>query len=1116
MVCLIAGCSNQKKTDVSPCPNDLVFKNNQCFCGSEGLSLEDVRQWDCIDQTHYLCLKNNGCVKEETIYPCWSFLGDHAGSFDAQIPSQPKSPKGYKLTVDDSGQYAWQCQDRDCACGKGILHGYNGREFCNDETFQAAEMRDCGDEACKIKENGVCRDGKCWCGELWQGTDAEKYHCTEHSVYGEGIYKELNHHEIKPEDRCDGSPELCDYWEAEIQKSKESPFDLICQAEEGCACGTQTCPKATVCRQDKCYCGDIELSQWKDIEHYACVIEGPNTSMVCTSKNGCICGDHRIVEGAACVDGKQVCHRMTFDWLNEKDIAQYMCDEVHPMIVCRNPKGCKCGKETCLEGTSCIEGSCVCGNTYKLSVDIASHRNQYICRNGAYTCNRAEGCECGLDEMCIQGAVCSDGECKCGEVTQATMSQYESYSCQLSMDEVYSLVCNQEKGCPCKEYGKDVTCDKGDVCEAYGCSYGNNRGYEMRDPSNEDWRIGNQRFISRSDDDGNTRIESCRNCDAFTAYEIEYDGTCHGTIINWMCMTNGGCIHDGKHYPYGTEFFETFDQNNPFIRYSGFPDLQYTTGSQGDAVAVCNHIYPYSVLVSYLQSGTITEIRDTWVCDAKKCACGASTCQLGDLCRQGKCTPYEGCSPKEPTDVQVLYCHGVQQSPEILADNTDTEHYRCEFQSGSEEKMKHWYCQKPPCMCGENSCLAGSYCQNGTCMCGDKPMLEGFICKNDTLVCNSTSCQCGNETLREGYACIAGRQLCTLKEGCICGDRMAAYMDLCDHNVDICNPFDRTSDETKKYVSSSTHSGCLCGDTPLPPKHRCEAGKAICTEDSCPCGDALCGRGDICDHNVCKCGTDPNNGCLCGNDVVRDAEHYKCIDSHLVCYSQEIRDSDHYPKGLPTCTCGNEQIPFGAVCRDNHVCKDCPHTEYAVFDDDNYHKTCDWKGGKVDIAYDYVADCYPSEEGDGYSCGDDSEYYYIRTIDPCDCLNDPKTPQTEEELAKLFCSITQYYTYDCSERYPEETVSGWLSIDGDSNSDDGYDPDNPCQKAAGTSNFEHRCNTKDQTCLCGKFEILMQDAEKYYCDMELAWRCNVETGCDCGDVVCKQSQICLKPGVCSQ
>lgn len=90
------------------CRQGLTAKDGICWCGESALSPKDSEQWDCIDGTHYLCLRPDGCQKDDSLFPVWSILGKHDGSFDKAIPASPKNAKGYQLELkrtNDQSEY---------------------------------------------------------------------------------------------------------------------------------------------------------------------------------------------------------------------------------------------------------------------------------------------------------------------------------------------------------------------------------------------------------------------------------------------------------------------------------------------------------------------------------------------------------------------------------------------------------------------------------------------------------------------------------------------------------------------------------------------------------------------------------------------------------------------------------------------------------------------------------------------------------------------------------------------------------------------------------------------------------------------------------------------------
>lgn len=272
-------------------------------------------------------------------------------------------------------------------------------------------------------------------------------------------------------------------------------------------------------------------------------------------------------------------------------------------------------------------------------------------------------------------------------------------------------------------------------------------------------------------------------------------------------------------------------------------------------------------------------------------------------------------------------------------------------------------------------------------------------------------------------------------------------------------------------------------------------------------------------------------GCSCGNDVVDDPKGYQCIDGELVCYPNEGDDS--YEKiihqqcknaAVHECSCGNEKIPVGAVCKNKQLCKACSHP-FGIKQDHYFTKTCDFNGNKLDIQYKYQ---YQSEYdgGTSYFVSDASESIncdYIDYMDPCDCLKSLSKADIEpkqEIISNYYCAISLEDNRAFRSDYPDEFAEGWYR----------FDPNNEetvCQKAQTIGMVNPQLmgdpviakvvyHADNNTCQCGDSEVPVAEVNDYICDMNLHWRCNREDGCACGDVRCKQSQIWSSPGVCSQ
>ena len=121
-------------------------------------------------------------------------------------------------------------------------------------------------------------------------------------------------------------------------------------------------------------------------------------------------------------------------------------------------------------------------------------------------------------------------------------------------------------------------------------------------------------------------------------------------------------------------------------------------------------------------------------------------------------------------------------------------------------------------------------------------------------------------------------------------------------------------------------------------------------------------------------------------------------------------------------------------------------------------------------------------------------------------------PETEEGFKNQYCLITEYYEWDCSERFPQEVVDGWY-LKGLSD-----DPTVGVDYCTDANSNQVPFNANTMFCQCGKHEMHLDEVrnKSYICDNRIAWRCIKDEGCVCGDAKCGKSQYCLKPGLCSK
>ena len=302
---------------VNSCPEGMNERENLCYCGEHGLSLKDAQTWTCIDDSHFLCLKRNGCSILNATLPTWSFWGDTSRSFDHDLPVYPANLYGYRMANTPKG-YAWLCDNQDgCLCGTDHISGTSlYHEQCTVDQTETREGYLTIKKPLKQKSYQIYRNAMM--NFKYILTLCEEFAPICAPLQASVAYR-LG---VSTNDIGKMFPEYHDFF-----KAKES--DNIC--------------------------GDVDMNTMDNHSGYKCIDE----SLICQSSNGCECGEHRVVKDAECKNGIQYCSRIKAEWIDPKDISQYRCIA---QIVCAKDK-CKCGDHTCRKGESCFDGECVCGNT---------------------------------------------------------------------------------------------------------------------------------------------------------------------------------------------------------------------------------------------------------------------------------------------------------------------------------------------------------------------------------------------------------------------------------------------------------------------------------------------------------------------------------------------------------------------------------------------------------------------------------------------------------------------------------------------------------------------------------------------------------------------------------
>ena len=405
-------------TNTQKCPVGLSYKDKLCYCGEAGLSVEEAAQWECIDNSHYLCLRKSGCLKSGILMPTWSYYGDRSKSFDRNIPKMPGNPKGYALEYTPQG-HVWACYNEDgCMCGSEKI---NGNEYYH--------------ERCFVKKSET-REGDL--KNIIRPLKREHYY----------IYRNVirSYHYVNTV--CSALPDLCNAIIATAAyRLGVKTEDIIDQFPEY--------KEAIQHLASDNICGNVDMNTLKRNSGYIC----ENESLICNSKKGCVCGDHRVVYKAECKNNIQYCQRVRADWIQDDAITQYQCIT---QVVCAKDK-CKCGDNTCTMGASCIDGQCICQDK----------------TNSEEICNLRKEIEYYDIDLC---------ECQEGDT---------------------------DSGCNCTEEDMDdpdMNCGK--KCDIY-----ETKGASLEKPS---YRIANLLLYYNENNELASYCENCDNCDGFRYEYTDY------------------------------------------------------------------------------------------------------------------------------------------------------------------------------------------------------------------------------------------------------------------------------------------------------------------------------------------------------------------------------------------------------------------------------------------------------------------------------------------------------------------------------------------------------------------------------------------------------------------
>ncbi len=718
------------------------------------------------------------------------------------------------------------------------------------------------------------------------------------------------------------------------------------ECDDGNPCTTNSCDPSTGCTAvhrpgtcddgnpctigGRCHAG---ACMPEDQRH--CDDGNPCTVNSCDPEVGCV--DTWLADGTACSDGDPctenglclsgVCVGEPAAELCscEQDIdcaALDLIDRCAGEYYC-NPEGwCELDRDTAVE---CVQPANSCLES--------------VCDPETGLCEERElpnETPCGLDDRCVVGAACINGQCvggtarDCDDGNPCTNTDcYPDEGCVAYF--TGPIVCDNNNPCTendrCRlgvcEPGEPVDCDDGDPCTTGYCNA--KEGGCVQIPNTLD----------------------CDNGDACTIGDFCRDGTCiAGAAVQCddgnpctenLCRSNEGCVFiprpgsfcdDGNACTKNTSCNQdgrcvggahiTCDDDNP------------CTANRCDPAVGC--VFPARTDGTPCSDGDPCSVGDT--CQSGACVGGsAAICDDGDQCTEGICVEGVGCTFQfvsgracddgDPCTTDTVCtggkCQGVF-TPELCACESDqdcdddgnpcTGEVFCDL-SGEEgfcrvreetivecdgeadTFCRHNTCDPTDGQCkmtprnngtfceSENACAAFAVCEGGECV----PQI--LVDCDDGNPCTDNSCDpvegCQKALIADGAPCD-DRNPCTLTSSCmggICqGDEWLECDDSNPCTANVCDPFAAEHCVTKPLTSVPCDDGdpCTVQDTCF--EGEC-IGRPLDCDDGNPCTDNHCDAAGDCVavFNSAPCA----EGYFCRTDGV-------CVEGE--CQWQEV-DCEH-------------------------------------------------------------------------------------------------------------------------------------------------------------------------------------------------------------------------------
>ena len=866
-----------------------------CRCGDQDLPPDEARFWQCVlpqaaqqsssdkpsnDIRQYTCYRASGCYAKGNRYPQGSTY-----RADAAWCGSHKHPGGNYACLWDyhRKELRWDCVGS-CECGDVKVQVVDGRVFGGDlplgyENFECDDANGhapagyravTGHEYCAdlpMMKGQTCRNQTIFCGAH-----------SESMPYDSGY---VCHHQkmicVTPPCSC-GANAISFRAECRNQQvfCKDAPYpslpndgDYICtkrgwMCTNRTGCKSPTTPVSTyaIYKDGHSWCGD--KPQYPHAADYICA----DDTWLCQNPKGCrferqssdapCFATH---DGNDCKEFRNIPNTTQYNIIYERNIdesdALSHIDDVEGSFryICKTAKACKCAKNTCGQGFSCVGSACLC-----LDIDIEdSEHDQCMTHDNSGLILR-DAPPCGNVAQC-HGA-CIDGKCIDSKGLLAHFTPIENRHTLL--DTV--SICIDKSGCSLANgqyiaFGESLSPARDqDLWLFFAKRYGWEECYE-------DARETDIFDIAEN-------LAAIAQTPAVYQCKVDPEADEHRVFVckSDTCSCNGDICHNGD---ICSPQFGCMTGNAKRKRPTcGAKQLLY------GQVCIDGTIYctdPATATQKPMpKSFDATSKKPSYAC--KSLANGAR----GWFAQ----SPDAQCGGKRfGVDYEC-----IDEAPICGGASLPGAGYTCQSPSHSAKNPK-WTCTLPNgCTCASATCPASATCQSGACACGDVAIdtPTGWNCHDRQWTCtlnqgcqagnvfcpqgasfDGTSCTCDGMKMPQNALCKGDRWICNDPNSCICNQVAIAQGDECTPSRFTID--DKTIDpksfekNTKRYTCGSKqcppyticyNGQCIFQSTtqPLqtPIEYRSVRGYPKCTQRSgCKCGDKTCKNGDYCVDNRC-------------------------------------------------------------------------------------------------------------------------------------------------------------------------------------------------------------------------------------------------------------------------